>query len=93
MNEREKEPCALSGPAPLPAWGLRSRVNAVGRNVFIEGAEFIPPRAVLSDFKHGLELACGESANPSHMRGFDGPVGRCCTRARLTLGSDFRLHV
>lgn len=68
-------------------------MNAVGRNVFIEGAEFFPPRAVLSDFKRGLELAGGESANPPHMRGFHGPVGRCCTHARLTLGSDLGLHV
>lgn len=62
LNEEEKEPCALSCPAPLPHWRPQSRENAVRRNVFIEGADFIPQRAVLSDFKHGIKLACGESA-------------------------------
>lgn len=61
LNE-ETELCALSGSAPLPHWGPQSSVNAVGRNVFIEGADFIPQRAVLSDFKHGIGLAYGESA-------------------------------
>lgn len=67
LNEEEKEPCALSCPAPLPHWRPQSRENAVRRNVFIEGADFIPQRAVLSDFKHGIKLACGESAKKKNI--------------------------
>lgn len=38
----------------------RSKMNAVGRNVFMEEAAFTHQRTMLFDFKHGIKLKCGE---------------------------------
>lgn len=44
LNEKENEPCARSCSALLP----QSKMNAAGKNVFIEGADFIHQRACFS---------------------------------------------
>lgn len=58
LNEKENEPCTRPCSALLPP----SKMNAAGRNVFIEDAACIHQRAMLFCFKHGLKLPCDESA-------------------------------